>query len=117
MKYFKIEEFKCKCGCGRAEMMPQTLEKLDKARELAGVSFKITSGYRCNAHNASVGGESEGAHTRGYAVDIEASTSPTRLSIVSALLQVGFTRLGIAKTFIHVDDDPSRPPKVMWLYV
>lgn len=116
MKYFKIEEFKCKCGCGRAEMMPSTLEKLDEARELAKVPFKITSGYRCNAHNARVGGKSEGAHTSGYAIDIEASTSPTRLAIVKALLEVGFSRIGIANGFIHADDDPTKPQKVMWVY-
>lgn len=116
MKYFKIEEFKCKCGCGKAEMMPSTLEKLDKARELAGIPFKITSGYRCDKHNAAVGGKSEGAHTSGYAIDIEASTSPARLSIIKALITVGFDRIGIANTFIHADDDPCKPPKVMWVY-
>ncbi len=116
MKYFKIEEFKCKCGCGRAEMMPTTLEKLDKARELANIPFKITSGYRCDKHNKAVGGKSEGAHTSGYAVDIEASTSPARIAIVKALLEVGFARLGIANNFIHADDDPTKPQKVMWVY-
>jgi uncharacterized protein YcbK (DUF882 family) len=116
MKYFKIEEFTCKCGCGKAEMMPSTLEKLDKARELAGVPFKINSGYRCDAHNASVGGKSEGAHTSGYAIDIEASVSPSRLKIVKALLDVGFTRVGIANSFIHADDDPTKPQNVMWVY-
>ena len=116
MKYFKLEEFKCKCGCGRAEMMPSTLEKLDKARELANVPFKINSGYRCNAHNAAVGGKSEGAHTTGYAVDIEASVSPSRHKIVKALLDVGFTRIGVANSFIHADDDPTKPQEVMWVY-
>lgn len=117
MKYFKIEEFKCKCGCGRNEMMPSTLEKIDKARELAGIPFKITSGYRCKAHNAAVGGKSEGAHTSGYAVDIEASTSPSRYLIIKSLLEVGFTRIGVGSTFIHADDDPTKPQKVIWEYV
>lgn len=116
MQYFKIEEFKCKCGCGRTEMMSTTLDKLDKARELANTPFKITSGYRCKEHNAAVGGKSEGAHTSGYAVDIEASTSPARIAIVKALLDVGFTRIGVAKTFIHADDDPTKPQNVMWVY-
>lgn len=116
MKYFKIEEFKCKCGCGRAEMMPSTLEKLEKARELANTPFKINSGYRCDAHNRAVGGKSEGAHTNGYAVDIAASVSPSRYEIVKALIQVGFNRVGIADSFIHADDDPSKPAKVMWVY-
>jgi uncharacterized protein YcbK (DUF882 family) len=116
MKYFKPDEFKCKCGCGRNEMMPSTLEKLDKARGIAEVAFKITSGFRCEAHNRAVGGKSESAHTQGYAVDIEASMSPSRYSIVKALLEVGFTRIGVGKTFIHADDSPNLPQNVMWEY-
>lgn len=116
MKYFKIEEFKCKCGCERAEMMPSTLDKLDKAREIAGIPFKVNSGYRCEAHNKAVGGKSEGAHTSGYAIDIEASVSPSRYLILKSLLEAGFNRIGIANGFIHADDDPSKPPKVIWTY-
>lgn len=116
MKYFKPEEFKCKCGCGRSEMMPSTLDKLDKARELAGIPFKITSGYRCPSHNAQVSKVEESAHTNGYAVDIESSLSVNRFHIVKALLDVGFNRIGIAKSFIHADDDPSKPKNVMWEY-
>ncbi|HET8689242.1 MAG TPA: D-Ala-D-Ala carboxypeptidase family metallohydrolase [Methanosarcina sp.] len=117
MKHFKMEEFICKCGCGQNQMIPETLDRIDKAREIANVPFKVTSGYRCVAHNAAVGGKSEGAHTTGHAVDIEASVSPNRFLIVDALLKVGFNRIGIGKTFIHADDDPTKPPKVMWEYV
>lgn len=116
MKFFKEEEFRCKCGCGRAEMMPSTLDKLDKAREIANTPFKITSGFRCKGHNEAVGGKSEGAHTSGYAIDIAASTSPSRYAIMKALLEVGFTRIGIGSNFIHADDDPSKPSEVMWEY-
>jgi hypothetical protein len=114
--YFTEKEFACKCGCGRAEMMPSTLAKLITARHMAKIPFHITSGFRCEAHNKAVGGKSEGAHTSGYAVDIEASTSPSRFVIVKHLMDAGFHRIGIGKTFIHADDDPSKPANVMWVY-
>lgn len=116
MKYFKSEEFECKCGCKSNDMQPVTLAKLEMARALAGVPFVITSGYRCEVHNKAVGGKSESAHTKGYAVDIKAVGSSERYSIVFALMSVGFTRLGFSKTFIHVDNDPSLPQKVIWDY-
>lgn len=116
MTYFKTEEFACKCGCGRNEMMPSTLSKLVAARHSANIPFKLTSAYRCKAHNAAVSKVEESAHTEGYAVDIAADTSVVRFTIVNALLKAGFNRIGVAKTFIHVDDMPGKPPNVMWEY-
>jgi hypothetical protein len=31
-------------------------------------------------------------------------------------MEAGFNRLGIAKTFIHVDNDPGKPEDTVWLY-
>ena len=115
-KYFKREEFACKCGCGTNEIVDQFIEQLDDARAIAGVPFHITSGYRCPDHNKSVGGASESAHTSGMAADIAVTDSRTRFLILSGLIQAGFNRLGIAKTFIHADMDPAKDPDVVWLY-
>jgi hypothetical protein len=54
MQHFNIEEFACHC-CGKIAMDEAFLARLEKAREIAGVPFKITSGYRCPKHNAVVG--------------------------------------------------------------
>lgn len=97
-------------------MKESTLALLEKAREDANVPFIINSGFRCEKHNKEVGGKSEGAHTTGYAVDIEATDSLTRYEILDSLLKVGFNRIGIADTFIHVDNDPTKPRKVVWVY-
>jgi len=80
------------------------------------VPFAITSGYRCAAHNARVGGKSNSAHTRGRAADVRTSDSRTRYLVIRAALEAGFTRIGIAKTFIHLDDDPSLTQQVVWDY-
>ena len=90
-------------------------EALDRAREISGIPFVITSGYRCISHNYKIGGVSESAHLSGYAVDISVIDSEDRLAVLLSLFQCGFKRIGISKTFIHADIDPTKP-KCIWLY-
>lgn len=114
-KYFKLDEFKCKC-CGKVIISDNLLLLLDRARDIAGIPFIITSGYRCKKHNAEIGGVPNSAHVKGLACDIKAITSKERYRIVKALLQVGFNRIGIASNFIHADIDTTKPKNVIWLY-
>lgn len=97
-------------------MKESTVGRLDVAREKAGIPFVITSGYRCEAHNRAVGGVEMTAHTQGRAVDIKCSDGRSRAIIVKAGMQAGFTRIGVAKTFIHLDDAPDLPQNVIWTY-
>ena len=53
---------------------------------------------------------------KSYAADIQARGSRLRGKILTALRAVGFNRIGIAKSFVHVDIDPALPPEVTWLY-
>ena len=115
--YFEYSEFDSPDQEGSYEHMNvEFLNKLAQARKIAAVGFKITSGYRSPAHNAKVGGVPSSSHTIGRAVDIYAPTSTQKYIIINALLQVGFNRIGIAKNFIHVDDDPSKSEDVIWTY-
>lgn len=117
LKHFDIAEFDSPDSPGSGNnMQNSTLVKLAKARELAGIPFVISSGYRTEAHNYKVGGVLKSAHTRGYAVDIAAENGRARLLMIEALLKAGFNRIGVAKSFVHVDDDPDKPSKVMWTY-
>ena len=51
-KYFKYKEFDCKSGNGKGENMnKEFICMLDDAREIAGIPFKITSGYRTPEYN------------------------------------------------------------------
>jgi len=97
-------------------MDSEFLTKLDNARAIANIRFKITSGYRTKEHNAKVGGVADSAHLSGHAADIAATSGKERWTIVNALIRSGFNRIGIAKSFIHVDDDPSKPTNVIWTY-
>jgi len=92
------------------------LLKLDEARERAGIPFVINSAYRSPEHNAKIGGKPNSSHLRGLAVDISVTNSRQRFIVLNALLEVGFTRIGIADTFIHVDLDNGKSKDVIWTY-
>lgn len=105
-KYFKEVEYK---------MDVDFLIKLDKAREFAKVPFVINSAYRSPEHPESIKNPTS-SHIKGLAVDIKATDSRTRYKVLNALMHVGFNRIGIADTFIHVDDDKDKSQQVIWTY-
>ena len=118
LQYFRIEEFDSpdEPGSGR-RMCGDFLFMLDEARDIAQVPFRITSGVRSTSHNMAVKGSMNSSHLRGKAADIACTTSAERFRIVAALIAVGFNRIGIGETFIHVDnDDEIKTPGVVWLY-
>ena len=117
MKYFNFHEFDSpdKPGSGH-NMEEEFLELIDCAREEAEIPFKITSGFRTTEHNKSVGGVENSSHIKGCAADISCTSSSQRSIMVRALVNVGFTRLGIAKSFIHVDNDLMKTHPVIWTY-
>jgi len=118
MKYFKEHEFSCQCGCGKGyeDMDEDFLFKLDRARGIAGVPFKLNSAFRCWKHNKEVGGSENSSHPEGCAVDIACTNSYKRFKIITALLEVGFNRIGIDDKFLHCDDDPAKPKELIWVY-
>ena len=124
MKYFNYSEFDSpdEVGSGK-KMNPKLLIMLDRVRDKFDKPMYITSGYRTLAHNEKVGGKMPDAdgnggssHLRGLAVDISCKTSSDRFDLINCLLDVGFNRIGIAGTFIHVDIDSEKAPNVIWTY-
>ena len=100
--YFSEKDFKkCSPPCSMQDMNDSFLKKLDEARLRADIPFVLTSAYRTYGHEA---------------VDIRATSSMERFKIIKALIEVGFNRIGIGKTFIHVDDDTDKPKNVMFHY-
>lgn len=112
---FTDEEFGCPC-CGKKNISLPFVQKLQIARDTASIPFVITSGYRCQNHNAEVGGKADSSHLKGVAADIAAQTSSQRFAIVDGLIKAGFERIGIGSNFIHVDMDESKPQRLMWTY-
>lgn len=121
MKYFTLSEFDCPSLSESGVNMDRAfLDKLESAREYAGIPFKITSGYRTREHNEEIGGVQNSSHLIGKAADIGVGSGSERYIILNALIKAGFKRIGIAKTFIHADTDSidqgGTKPNSVWTY-
>lgn len=103
-KYFTNDEFRCNCceelPCGG--MSTKLLDLLDSLREDVGKSVFVSSGYRCESHNTSVGGVSNSYHVRGMAADIFV-VGLLPVEVARRAIACGFTGIGIYDTFVHVD--------------
>ncbi len=103
-KYFNENDFlKANPPCEISQMNEKFLHKLDACRELAGIPFRVTSAFRTIEHEISRKRSGKSAHTLGVAVDVACTDSISRFKIIKAALEVGINRIGIAKTFIHLD--------------
>ena len=116
-EYFKTSEFDSPDLPGSGEnMQVEFMLALDDARRIAGIPFKVTSGYRTPQRNLDVGGVRNSAHTRGWAADIAAPTLVQAMRIITAGWEAGIRRFGIypKRGFIHMDMDPRKPAPVFW---
>lgn len=93
MKWFKMDEFRCKC-CGQVGE-PERIEALvdevlDPARERYGGKVKVSSGYRCRKHNAECAGASKTSqHMRSEASDLIAGSPAENLKLAKAIVAGG----------------------------
>ncbi len=122
MRYFTYTEFDSpdEVGSGK-KMHPDILEMLDEVRDKFDKPIRITSGYRTKKYNESLSARGykaspNSSHLKGLAVDIACSSSVDRYHLINCLLDVGFKRIGIANTFIHVDIDDEKANEVIWTY-
>lgn len=116
-KHFKEIEFqRCVPPCSERDMNPAFLSRLDEVRETAGIPLVLSCAYRSADWDKSKGRSGNSAHTRGLAVDIVCRSSATRYKIVTACIKCGINRIGIGKTFVHIDTDTSLPQGVMFDY-
>jgi uncharacterized protein YcbK (DUF882 family) len=113
--FFELDEFKCPC-CNENEISERLVSILDRIRlEYISFPIKINSGYRCKDHNRNVGGSPSSSHLDGVAVDIHCVNSARRFFLLKILPKF-FTRIGVAKTFVHVDMDHKKPDCLAWIY-
>lgn len=89
------------------------VHRLDQLRGRCGFPFIITSGYRSPRHSIEAAKDEPGEHTRG-AADVGVEGGAQRRKIVAEAIGMGFTGIGVARTFVHVDDRLGDP--VMWVY-
>ena len=116
-KYFSPSEFlKCTPSCKIEQMDPGFLSLLDEVREAAGIPLVLNCAYRSVAWDKAKGRDGKSAHTKGKAVDIRCNNTANRYKIVTAALGCGIRRIGIAKTYVHLDNDETKPQGVIWDY-
>ena len=116
-KYFSPSEFKrCVPSCSIEDMDGGFLALLDKVREKAGIPLVLNCAYRSREWDIAKGRSGNSAHTRGKAVDIRCNSSATRFKIVKAAMECGIVRIGIGKSFVHLDNDSSLTQNVIFDY-
>ena len=108
IRHFNRSEFACKCGTApdSADLMnPRLVFALEALRSLVGRPFVVNSAYRTKEHNQLISGAPNSAHLTGEAVDISTHRwSPNdKRDFLLYARKLGFTGIGVAKTFIHID--------------
>ena len=114
---FKSTEFDCHgSGCCKTTKIDEQLVKyLQQIRNHFGKSLYISSGYRCETHNKSVGGATGSRHSKGQAADIYMN-GVTPAEIAKYAESIGILGIGLYETdkdghFVHID---TRTTKSFW---
>jgi uncharacterized protein YcbK (DUF882 family) len=115
---FNEDEFRCPC-CGAAEMTMRFMETLQHLRVIFGRGLTISSGFRCEDHNASIGGGAP--HPTGNAADIPIYGEDAHRLVTLAMplfTGIGFKQHSMMdKRFIHLDLlEPPHPRPRIWTY-
>ncbi len=114
---FTKAEFDCK-ATGENNMQHEFMEKLQAIRKEYGKSMTVTSGFRSVKHPVEAKKtHSHGEHTQGMCADIACSNGSDRFQLIQLSLKHGITRIGIAKTFLHLGiGGKNLPNNVVWEY-
>ena len=112
-RYFTRKEFNCQ-ETGENDMEESFIHALDILREKCGFPFSITSGFRSVTHSLEINKDQPGQHTKGIAADIAVANGNQRFLIMKHATDLGFSGVGIANGFVHVDTRTTVP--VAWVY-
>jgi hypothetical protein len=113
--FFTQAEMKCKCkgpNCPGGIMQSAFMAKLNNLR---GTYYRkpltVASGYRCKAHDKTIGGSGKN-HPQGFAVDLIVAKGQDLMDAVIAAQAVGIRRVIVYhnKPHIHLDDNPDLTP-------
>lgn len=114
---FTKAEFDCK-ATGENNMQHEFMEKLQAIRKDFNRSMTVTSGFRSVKHPIEAKKtHSNGEHTQGFCADIMCITGNDRFQLIQLALKHGITRIGVAKTFLHLGiGGKGLPNNVIWEY-
>lgn len=114
---FSAAEFRCR-HTGQDGVDPRLLDRLQEFRRIWGRPMQITSGYRHPTHPIEARKAKPGEHTKGLAADV-ACTALDRHAFVGLAFQLGFPRIGVAETFVHLGvatEADGHPSPRIWIY-
>lgn len=89
---------------------------LDDLRDRIGLPITLSSAYRTKQYEKKKGRTGTSSHCKGLAFDVRCYDTKYRALLVRYAFEVGFTRIGISKNFIHLDCDSSKLNPCIWLY-
>lgn len=113
-RYFTEQEFNSATpSCSLLQMDDHFMRLLDNIRDRAGVPMKVNSAYRTPEWEHQHGRSGNSFHCVGQAVDIHCTNSLHRYKIIEACMFYQLEGIGIADTFIHLD---NRRTKKIFLY-
>ena len=91
------------------------LMMLDEARHLCKIKFKIVKGYVSPDGQTRKNELNNSSHLLGRACEIFCQNNYKRYRIMTALLEVGFTRIAFSDNRLYVDNDDLKPDSI-WYY-
>lgn len=111
---FSEDEFRCNCGCGRADMTVKFMTKLQELRTSLDEAITINKGggYRCSDHPDEILKDKPGSHTQGNSGDIRTPNAGYKYRLKKRAYGLGFVGIGDGKKFTHLDvghDNAVRP--------
>ncbi len=114
---FIESEFACRCGCGRAFMIPDFMDRLQAIRDDFGKPMPVSSGFRCIAYNKKLNGGPE--HVLGLAADIPCY-NPEAAELDELRVKHNMPRFGTSQRkgrarFVHIGGSFDLP-KARWSY-
>ena len=117
LRYFKPEEFaRCVPSCKMEECDEQALLMLDELRDRLGMPIILNSAFRSKQYEKKKGRTGQSSHCKGLAFDVRCFDTKYRAELVRCAFEVGFTRIGIGKSFVHIDCDSQKSFPCIWLY-
>lgn len=109
--------------CTLDQLSSALKERLILAQRMCGIPFTITCGYRSEAFDRAKGRSGRSAHCRRYngnpsslAVDVSTTDSHTRFKVLVGAVLAGFPRIGVGKSFLHLDIDETKPHPIIFHY-
>jgi len=112
---FTEAEFRCR-HCGKQEMKPEFMGRLQALRDVYKRPMSITSGYRCHDHPVEKAKAEPGMHSTGLACDVGVQGADAH-ELLRLAMHLGFAGIGVQQKgsgrFIHLD---LRSQPTVWSY-